>query len=93
MAGGSVEGFVQAQPLASESPCRPAHICAALKTTKLHGCYVVNFDNGANGGTPLALDVTQSGSSGSETYVYWINNYYKDVQIYGYATAKYYCPK
>lgn len=90
---GYVEGYMQAQPLASETPCKPGHICASLKTTKLHGCYVVNFDNGTNGGTPLTIDVTQTGPAGTTTYVYWINNYYRDIQITGLATAKYYCPR
>lgn len=87
-----VEGFMQARPLAGETTCHPGHICASLQTTQLHGCFVVNFDNGTNGGTPLAIDVTQSGPAGSTTTVYWINNYFKDVQISGNATAKYYCP-
>jgi hypothetical protein len=86
-----VEGFVQTR--AGETTCQPGHICATLQTTKLHGCYVVNFANGSNGGTPLTVDVTQSGAAGSTTTVYWINNYYKNVQINGLATAKYYCPR
>lgn len=85
-----VEGFVQTP--ASETTCHPNHICATLQTTKLHGCFVVNFANSGNGGTPLAIDVTQSGAAGTTTTIYWINNYNKDVQIAGQATAKYYCP-
>jgi hypothetical protein len=86
-----VEGFVRTQ--ASETTCHPGHICASVQTTKLHGCYVVNFANNSNGGTPLAIDVTESGAYGTTTTVYWINNYNKDVQINGQATAKYYCPR
>ena len=84
------EGFAQTN--ASETTCHPGHICATLQTTKLHGCFVVNFANGTNGGTPLAVDVTQTGAAGTTTTLYWINNSNKDVQINGLATAKYYCP-
>jgi len=91
--GGYIEGYIQAQPLADETPCKPGHICASKKTTSLHGCFVLNFYNGTDGGTPLALDVTETGGAGSQTYVYWINNYYKDINITGYATAKFYCPR
>lgn len=91
MSSGATEGYIVAQPLASETNCKPGHICASAKTT-LHGCFIVNFFNGNNGGTPLAIDVTQTGAAGSTTWVYWVNNYYKTITITGNAMAKYYCP-
>ncbi len=86
-----VEGAIQARPLANETTCKPGHICASAKTT-LHGCFVVNFWNGTTGGTPLAIDITQTGSAGTTTWVYWVNNTNQNIGITGNAQAKYYCP-
>lgn len=87
---GASEGYIQGDVLPGETNCQPGHICASKKTT-LHGCFLVNFYNGTNGGTPLTIDVTQTGGPGTTTWVYWINTYYKTIAIKGSATAKYYC--
>ncbi len=39
------------------------------------------------------IDVTQSGPAGTTTYVYWINNYYKDIQISGIRDREILLPK
>jgi hypothetical protein len=90
-ATGLTEGYIQAQPLASDTTCKPGHICASY-TFNRNGCFFNNYYNGVSGGTPLAIDVTQTGPGGSKTYVYWVNNTDKNIGILGMAKAKYYCP-
>jgi len=85
------EGYIQGALVDGQTTCKPGHICASATTT-LHGCFVNNFYNGTQGGSPLTIDVTQTGGSGTKTYIYWINTYYKNIVISGNAQAKYYCP-
>ncbi len=88
---GHTEGYLQARVISPDSTCKPGAICAS-QTFNRNGCFFNNFMNGNNGGTPLTVDVTQTGSNGSNVYVYWINNTNKNIAINGNATAKYYCP-
>lgn len=88
---GMREGFISAGPISPDKVCKPGDICAS-KTVNMNGCFYINFWNKTNGGTPLAIDVTQTGGKGSNTYVYWVNDTNKNISIAGSATAKFYCP-
>jgi hypothetical protein len=92
-ASGFTEGFVQASPISPDSTCKPGDICASSKTFSRNGCFFNNFWNNSNGGTPLAIDITQTGANGSPVYIYWVNNTNKNIVITGKATVKYYCPR
>jgi len=85
------EGIIQAQSLSPDSSCKPGAICAST-TFNRNGCFFNNFWNGNKGGTPLTIDVTQTGNNGSKVYVYWVNATNKTIGIAGSAQAKYYCP-
>ncbi len=82
------EGFLSTR--AAKTTCAPGDICAST-TIKRNGCFVNNWWDGTNGGTPLAIDVTQTGPQGSPTYVYWVNNTNKNIVIKGNVVGKYYC--
>ena len=92
VAGGPTEGFLSASPISPDSTCKPGKICAS-QTFNLNGCFFNNFWNNSKGGTPLTIDVTQTGGNGSKVYVYWINATDTTISIKGNATAKYYCPR
>ena len=83
------EGILTSQPLA-KATCAPGDICATQKLNR-NGCFFNNYYNGTVGGTPLAIDVTQTGPQGSPTYIYWVNNTNKNIVIKSYAYVKYYC--
>jgi len=88
---GFTQGYIEAQPLANTA-CKPGAICASFKFNR-NGCFFNNFwQKGVKGGTPLAIDVTQTGSNGSPVYVYWINNTNTNIVITGKANAKFFCP-
>jgi hypothetical protein len=87
---GAQEGYIQAAALSPDNTCKPGQTCAST-TFKKNGCFFNNFWNKSNGGTPLAIDVTQTGGNGSNVYVYWVNNTNKNIVITGSAMAKYYC--
>ncbi len=88
---GPAEGFIQAQAISPDKTCKPGAICASY-TFNRNGCFFNNFwQKNAKGGTPLAIDVTQTGSNGSPVYVYWVNNTNTSIAITGMAYAKYYC--
>ncbi|HEX4013875.1 MAG TPA: hypothetical protein VHX17_08310 [Candidatus Cybelea sp.] len=88
---GPTEGTISAGPFSPDKVCKPGDICAS-KTVNQNGCFYANFWNKSNGGTPLTIDVTQTGSSGSNTYIYWVNSTNKNISIAGSAMAKFYCP-
>ncbi|MBV8530505.1 MAG: hypothetical protein JO104_04240 [Candidatus Eremiobacteraeota bacterium] len=88
---GTVEGYIMAPALSPDATCKPGKICAST-TFNRNGCYFNNFWNKTNGGTPLTIDVTQTGSGGSNVYVYWVNSTDTNIKISGKgAMAKYYC--
>jgi hypothetical protein len=90
---GPVEGTVQAPAISPDAMCKPGAICASARLpVNRNGCYVNNFYNGSQGGTPLTIDVTQTGGNGSKVYLYWVNATSTTIKIYGSAQAKYYCP-
>jgi hypothetical protein len=85
------EGTISSGPISPDSVCKPGDICAS-QTTHQNGCFYSNFWNKSNGGTPLTIDVTQTGNSGSNTYIYWVNATNKNISISGKAMAKFVCP-
>jgi hypothetical protein len=87
---GVTEGYLNARPIQPDFTCAPGAICASSKF-HTNGCYFNNFYNGSVGGTPLAVNVTQTGPQGSVVYVYWINNTNKTLKIISMASAKFYC--
>jgi hypothetical protein len=89
---GVTEGFLAARPISPDASCAPGAICAST-THYRNGCYYNNFwVKNSKGGTPLAINVTQTGANGSPVYIYWINNTNKTLKIVNYAYAKFYCP-
>ena len=92
-ARGFTQGYVQAGPISPDSTCQPGAICASSKTFYRNGCFFNNFWNNSNGGTPLAIDITETGPNGSPVYIYWVNNTNTNILITGKATANYYCPR
>lgn len=90
-ATGATEGYIQAASISPDNTCKPGAICASTTFNK-NGCFFNNFWNSSKGGTPLTIDVTQTGGSGSKVYVYWVNATNTTISITGSAQAKYYCP-
>jgi len=89
---GPTEGYIVARSISPDATCKPGQICASY-TFNRNGCFFNNFWNKTNGGTPLTIDVTQTGGNGSKVYVYWINATNNNIGISGSgASAKYYCP-
>lgn len=88
---GVTEGFLSARAISPDATCDSGHICAST-TFHTNGCYFNNFWNGSVGGTPLTIDVTQTGSNGSPVYIYWVNSTNKTLKIISMAKVKYYCP-
>jgi hypothetical protein len=90
---GPYEGTVQADAISPDKGCNPGAICASARLpVNRNGCFVNNFWNDSQGGTPLTIDVTQTGAQGSKVFIYWINATNKTIGIKGQAMAKYYCP-
>jgi hypothetical protein len=88
------EGLVYARAIEPDASCKPGAICASANLpVKQNGCYANNFYNGTNGGTPLSVELTQTGGNGSVVYIYWVNATNKTLTLKGSgAVAKYYCP-
>jgi hypothetical protein len=87
---GARTGMIQSDMI-PDSTCKPGAICASKKTTVGKGCFFNNYwKKGSTGGTPLAVNVTETGSS--TTYVYWVNNTNQNIGITGKASANFYCP-
>ena len=92
---GSIFGTIQANVISPDATCKPGEICASTKMKNpRNGCYFNNVYNTASGGgTPLTIDVTETGSNGSPVYVYWVNATNKTLTITGSANANFYCPR
>jgi hypothetical protein len=91
---GSVSGTVQADVISPDSTCKPGAICAkTVMTNPRNGCFFNNFWNNNKGGTPLTVDVTETGSNGSPVYIYWVNATSLNIGIKGTANANFYCPR
>ncbi len=86
------EGLITSGPISPDKVCKPGDICAS-NTLKgqYNGCLFINFATNGSGGTPLTVDVTETGSNGKNVYVYWVNATNLNITIIGKANAKYYC--
>lgn len=84
-----VSGYVWSRPLSGTETCQPGTICASARL--LHqGCYFTNVVTPTLGGSPLAIDSTQTGPA-SATLVYWINTTNQPVVVKGAGDAYYQC--
>ena len=91
---GSISGTIQANVISPDATCKSGAICAkASMKNPRNGCFFNNASNSASGGTPLTVDVTESGSNGSPVYVYWVNATNLTIKITGTANANFYCIK
>lgn len=83
-------GVIFADAISPDKSCAPGKICASLKTNIGKGCFVNNlYKKGSYGGTPLAINITETGSS--TTFIYWVNDTDTTIGITGKASANYYC--
>jgi hypothetical protein len=92
MMGYSV-GTVYADAISPDKACSPGKICASTTFTKRNGCFFNNVWNSSVGGTPLTIDVTETGGNGSKVYIYWVNATDTTISIKNKASANYYCPR
>ncbi|MBV8067385.1 MAG: hypothetical protein JO113_05380 [Candidatus Eremiobacteraeota bacterium] len=91
---GSIGGYVQGDVISPDKTCKPGDICAkASMPSPRNGCFFNNFWNSTKGGTPLTIDVTETGKSGSPVYIYWVNATNIAIAITGKAYANFYCPR
>jgi hypothetical protein len=90
---GAFQGSVAADVI-SDKACAPGAICAktSMKNPR-NGCFFNNFWNNSTGGTPLTVNVTETGSNGSPVYIYWVNATNVSIAIKGNANANFYCPR
>ncbi len=90
----AMAGYVQAEAISPDKTCAPGAICAKVSMPNpRNGCFFNNFWNNSKGGTPLTIDVTETGGNGSPVYVYWINaTSTTSISIKDKAYAKNYCP-
>jgi hypothetical protein len=91
-ATGYITGYITADAISPDSVCKPGDICASTKI-KRNGCFFNNLWNSSYGGTPLAVNVSETGSNGSTVWVYWVNNTNKNISITNKASANFYCPR
>jgi len=89
---GASEGYIAANAISPDKSCKPGDICASYKFNR-NGCFFNNLWNNSYGGTPLAIDISETGSNGSRVWVYWVNNTNKTIAITNKASANYYCPR
>jgi hypothetical protein len=91
---GVIAGTIQADSISPDFTCKPGAICAKKSMpSPRNGCFFNNFYNGSEGGTPLTVNVTETGSNHSAVFIYWVNATNMALTIKGKATANYYCPK
>jgi hypothetical protein len=84
-------GTIMAPAISPDKSCASGAICASKTTTLGKGCFFNNaYKSGSYGGTPLAINVTETNTK--TTYIYWVNDTNKTIGITGSASANYYCP-
>jgi hypothetical protein len=95
-AGIARAGIVQGDVISPDKVCKPGDICAKGTMPKPYenGCFFNNFwnANNGNGGTPLTVDVTESGKNGKPVYIYWVNATNLNISLKNGAKANFYCP-
>ena len=85
-------GYVQGEPTSPDKTCAPGGICAKTSMPNpRNGCFFNNFWNSNKGGTPLTVDVTETGGNGSPVYIYWINATSTSIAIQDKAYARFSC--
>jgi hypothetical protein len=84
-------GRIYADAISPDKTCKSGAICAST-TFNTNGCFFNNFWNNNTGGTPLTIDVTETGGSGAKVYVYWVNATSQNIGIKNKASANFYCP-
>jgi hypothetical protein len=96
----TLSGSVEAYPIGADATpgksfaCKSGAICASARLpVNRNGCHVNNFWNSAKGGTPLTIDITETGGNGSKVFVYWVNATSATITIKDRASANFYCPK
>ncbi len=83
-------GTIYANPISPDSSCKPGKICASSTIALGKGCFFNNYyKKGTIGGTPLAVNVSETGSS--NVFVYWVNDTDLTIGITKKASANYYC--
>ncbi len=91
---GVIAGTIQADSISPDFTCKPGAICAKTRMPNpRNGCFFNNFYNGSEGGTPLTVNVTESGSNGSAVFIYWVNATSTTLKILNKATVNFYCPR
>lgn len=92
---GPTSGMVEGAVISPDKACKPGDICAKGTMPKPYqnGCFFNNFWNANHGGTPLTVNVTESGKNGKPVYVYWVNATNLTISIKGTAQANFYCPR
>lgn len=91
---GPISGTIQANVISPDASCKSGDICASSKMKNpRNGCFFNNFWNSSIGGTPLTMNVTETGNNGSTVWVYWVNATNKTISIKSMASANFYCPK
>jgi hypothetical protein len=89
-ATGPSDGYLAADVISPDRNCGPGAICGSATVHGLTRCFFNNYYNGVVGGTPLTIDVTQTGTS--TVYVYWVNATNKTIGIKGTKVyTKYHC--
>jgi hypothetical protein len=91
---GFTAGTIQADSISPDFTCKPGAICAKTRMPNpRNGCFFNNFYNGSEGGSPLTVNVTESGSNHSAVFIYWVNATNMTLTIKDKATVNYYCPR
>jgi hypothetical protein len=89
-----LSGSVQGNAISPDALCKGGAICAYNRLPiNRNGCHVNNVWNSTVGGTPLTIDVTETGANGSKVWIYWVNATSQTIHITKNASANYYCPK
>jgi hypothetical protein len=88
---GAQSGTIYANVISPDKSCSPGAICASA-TFNQNGCFFNNLWNSNKGGTPLTIDVTETGGNGKKVYIYWVNATSQSIGIKSQASANYYCP-
>jgi len=84
-------GTIFGDVISPDKGCAPGAICASLTKSLGKGCFFNNaYKKGAYGGTPLAVNVTETASS--TDFIYWVNDTGMTIGITKHASANYYCP-
>ena len=90
-----LSGVVEATPTQPTQCANPARSAPrqGFPSTATAVTSITSGKNNIKGGTPLTIDVTETGGNGSKVFIYWVNATITTITITGMASANYYCPK